>query len=104
MSRQIYLDYQSAKPIDPRVYKEMVPFFMEKYGNPAALHNVGDIATEALDDSRKKIAEFINADFDEIVFTSGATEANNQALIGYAQRNKRKGNHIIISEIHRHSI
>lgn len=99
MNRQIYLDYQSAKPIDPRVYDKMVPFFMEKFGNPSALHNVGDIATEALEDSRKKIAEFINADDDEIVFTSGATEANNQALIGYALRNKRKGNHIIISEI-----
>lgn len=99
MNRQVYLDYQSAKPVDPRVIDEMVPFFTEKFGNPSALHNVGDIATDALEDSRKKIAEFINADDDEIVFTSGATEANNQALIGYALRNKRKGNHIVISEL-----
>ena len=99
MNQEIYLDYQSSKPVDPRVVDAMVPFFTEKFGNPSALHNVGDIATEILEESRKKIAEFINADDDEIVFTSGATEANNQALIGYALRNKRKGNHIVISEL-----
>ncbi|MHA1928325.1 MAG: cysteine desulfurase family protein [Candidatus Thorarchaeota archaeon] len=99
MNRQVYLDYQSAKPVDSRVIDEMVPFFTEKFGNPSALHQVGDIATDALEVSRKKIAEFINADEDEIVFTSGATEANNQALVGYALRNKRKGNHIVISEL-----
>ena len=99
MNQEIYLDYQSSKPVDPRVVDAMVPFFTEKFGNPSALHNVGDIATETLEESRKKIAEFINADDDEIVFTSGATEANNQALIGYALRNKRKGNHIVISEL-----
>lgn len=99
MSQETYLDYQSSKPVDPRVIDAMIPFFTEKFGNPSALHNVGDIATNVLEDSRKKIAEFINADEDEIVFTSGATEANNQALIGYALRNKRKGNHIVISEL-----
>lgn len=102
--KEVYLDYQSAKPVDPRVIESMMPYFHEKFGNPSALHHVGDIATEALDESRKSIAQFINADDDEIVFTSGATEAINTALVGYALRNKSKGNHIIISEVEHISI
>ena len=102
--KQVYLDYQSAKPVDPRVLDEMMPFFTEKFGNPSTLHKVGDVATEALEESRRAIAKFINADEDEIVFTSGATEAINTALIGYALRNKTKGNHIIISEVDHISI
>jgi cysteine desulfurase len=102
--KQVYLDYQSAKPVDPRVLDEMMPYFHEKFGNPSTLHQVGDIATDALEESRKSIAKFINADEDEIVFTAGATEAINMAMIGYALRNKRKGNHIVISEVEHISI
>ena len=98
------MDYQSAKPVDPRVVEKMSPYFTEHFGNPSALHHVGDVATEALERGRETIAGFINADPDEIIFTSGATESNNMALIGYALRNKRKGNHIIISEIEHISI
>ncbi|MBD3407722.1 MAG: aminotransferase class V-fold PLP-dependent enzyme [Candidatus Lokiarchaeota archaeon] len=101
---EVYFDYQSAKPVDPRVLDYMLPYFSEKFGNPSTLHNIGDKATEALKKSREQIARFINADTDEIIFTSGATEANNMALIGYALRNKRKGNHIVISEIEHISI
>ncbi|TFG27592.1 cysteine desulfurase [Candidatus Thorarchaeota archaeon] len=102
--KQVYLDYQSAKPVDPRVIEAMMPYFSEKYGNPSALHHVGDVATEALDESRKSIARFIKAEEDEIIFTSSATEAINTALIGYALRNRNKGNHIIISEVEHISI
>lgn len=102
--KQVYLDYHSAKPVDPRVVKAMMPYFTEEFGNPSSLHHVGDVATEALEESRKSIAEYINADDDEIVFTSGATEAINLGIIGYALRNKRKGNHIIISEVDHISI
>lgn len=100
----VYLDYHSAKPTDPRVVEAMIPYFTEHFGNASSLHHVGDVATEALESSRRAIAEFINADPDEIIFTSGATESNNMALIGYAMRNKRKGKHIIISEIEHISI
>ncbi len=101
----VYLDYQAAKPVDERVLNEMLPFFRETYANPASLHCEGDIATTALDNARKKVASFINApDPESIIFTSGATESNNLALIGGALRNKRKGNHIIISEIEHISI
>ncbi|MDH4213502.1 MAG: cysteine desulfurase [Candidatus Thorarchaeota archaeon] len=102
--KQVYLDYQSAKPVDPRVVEGMKPYFSEKYGNPSALHSIGDEGTEALEESRKTIARFINADEDEIIFTSGATEAINLGIIGYALKNQKKGNHIIISEIEHISI
>ncbi|MFW9789397.1 MAG: cysteine desulfurase family protein [Candidatus Thorarchaeota archaeon] len=104
MAKGIYLDYQSAKPVDPRVIEGMSKYFSEAFGNPSALHHVGDVATDALEESRKKIAKFINADEDEIIFTSGATEAINMGIIGYALRNQKKGNHIIISEIEHISI
>lgn len=102
--KEVYLDNQSAKPVDPRVIEGMLPYFGEKYGNPSALHTIGDIGTDALDESRKSIAKFINADEDEIIFTSGATEAINLGIIGYAMKNKRKGNHIVMSEIEHISI
>jgi cysteine desulfurase len=101
----IYLDYQAAKPVDPRVFKAMKPYFTEEFGNPSSLHNYGYRATNALEEARIKIAEFINAQSpDNIVFTSGATESNNLGIIGGAFRNKRKGNHVIISEIEHISI
>lgn len=100
----IYLDYQSAKPVDPRVIQAMQPYFYKRFGNPSSLHATGDDATEALENARVIIADFIGAQAKEIIFTSGATEANNLAIIGYAIRNRSKGNHIIISEIEHISI
>jgi cysteine desulfurase len=99
MDREVYLDYQSAKPVDPRVVEAMLPYFTERFGNPASLHGVGDRATEVLEASRADIAAFVGAQPDEIVFTSGATESNNLALIGFANRAKRAGDHVIISEV-----
>jgi cysteine desulfurase len=100
-----YLDNQAAKPVDERVIKEMMPYFSEKFANPASLHCDGDIATDVLEESRRKVADFINApNASDIVFTSGATESNNLALIGAALRYQKKGKHIIISEIEHISI
>ncbi len=96
----IYLDYQSAKPVDERVMFAMIPYFTEKFGNPSGLHSEGDLASDALINSRYKIAEYINAPNDyDIVFTTGATESNNLAIIGTALENRKKGNEIIISDI-----
>ena len=101
----VYMDYQAAKPVDERVIEEMQPYFNDKFANPASLHKSGDLATKALKQSREKVAEFINAPNPSgIIFTSGATESNNLALIGGALKNNRKGNHIIISEIEHISI
>jgi len=100
----VYLDYHSAKPVDPRVISKMLPYFNELYGNPSSLHGTGDAATNILEESREIIAKFINAKPNEIIFTSGATESNNLAITGYALRNKKKGKHIIISEVEHISI
>ncbi len=101
----IYLDYQAAKPVDVRVVSEMTIYFNNKFANPSSLHCDGDEATDALIESRQKVADFINApNASDIIFTSSATESNNLALIGSAMRNKKKGNHIIISEIEHISI
>jgi cysteine desulfurase len=99
-----YIDYQSAKPVDPRAIEAMTPYLHERFGNPSSLHGEGDAATKVLEECRRTIAGFMNAGPDEIIFTSGATESNNLALIGYASRNKAKGNHIIISEVEHISI
>ncbi len=101
----IYLDYQAAKPVDVRVVSEMTIYFNNKFANPSSLHCDGDEATDALIESRQKVADFINApNASDIIFTSSATESNNLALIGSAMRNKKKGNHLIISEIEHISI
>jgi cysteine desulfurase len=94
----VYADYQSAKPVDPRVLEAMLPFFGGAFGNAASLHAVGDDATEALEEARASVARFVGAEPQEIVFTSGATEANNIAIVGHAMRNRRKGDHVIITE------
>ncbi len=96
---EVYLDYQSARPVDPRVVEAMLPYFTERFGNPASLHAPGDRATETFEQSRAAVAGFLGASPEEIVFTSGATESNNLALIGYASRNKRSGDHLVISEV-----
>ena len=100
----MYLDYQSAKPVDPRIVEAMEPFLHDRFGNPSSLHAVGDDATETLDRSRETIAGFLGARPEEIVFTSGATESSNLAMIGYAMRNRSKGDHIVISEMEHISI
>ncbi|MFW9823852.1 MAG: cysteine desulfurase family protein, partial [Candidatus Thorarchaeota archaeon] len=101
----VYLDYQAAKPVDSRVISEMTIYLNDKFANPSSLHCEGDDATDALREYRQKVADFINAPEPEsIIFTSGATESNNLAIIGAAMRNKKKGNHIIISEIEHISI
>ena len=101
----VYLDYQAAKPVDPRVFEAMKPYFNKEFGNPSSLHNYGFNATNSLEEARLKVAEFINASSpDNIIFTSGATESINLGIIGATLRNRKKGNHIIISEIEHISI
>ncbi|PIQ72909.1 cysteine desulfurase NifS [Candidatus Roizmanbacteria bacterium CG_4_10_14_0_2_um_filter_36_35] len=98
--KKIYLDYAATTPIDPRVLKAMIPYFSDKFANTMSLHQMGQIASEAVENSRKTIASFINAKTEEIYFTSSATESNNLALKGVAFANREKGkNHIIISSI-----
>lgn len=96
----IYADYQATTPLDPRVRERMAPFWRESFGNPhSSDHAVGWQAQRAVEDAAASVAALIGADADEIVFTSGATEANNLALFGLAQRASPNASRILVSAI-----
>jgi cysteine desulfurase len=96
VKRPIYLDYQATTPVDPRVVEAMLPFFTEKFGNPASIsHSYGNEALAAVESSRETIAKAINSKPQEIVFTSGATESINLAIKGVAQASENRGRHFI---------
>jgi cysteine desulfurase len=97
--KRIYFDYAATTPVDKRVAEAMKPYFTKKFGNASSLHSFGQEAKETLEASRKKVAELINADPEEIIFTSGGTESDNIALQEVAYSNREKGNHIITSKI-----
>lgn len=95
----IYLDNGATTKVDDEVLKEMIPYFNENYGNASSLHTLGVNGYESIKKARELIAKTINAESDEIIFTSGGTESNNLAIKGIAYSNKHKGNHIITTKI-----
>lgn len=102
--RIINMDHVAASPILPEVVDVMIPFLREKYGNPSSMHGLGEEVTEAIDESREKVAELINARPTDVIFTSGGTESNNWALKGVMAANRSRGNHLITSSIEHFSI
>ena len=104
MPRRIYVDYGATTPTDPRVVEAMVPYFTEKFGNAGSIHAFGQEAREAVDGAREIIAAAIGASPQEIVFTSGATEADNFAVLGVAWANESRGRHLITSRIEHHAV
>ncbi len=101
---RVYVDHGATTPTDPRVLAAMTPFFTEKFGNPSSVHGYGQEAREAVDQARETIAAAIGAKAQEIVFTSGATEADNFAVLGAAFANESQGRHIIISSVEHHAV
>lgn len=101
----IFFDHISTTPIDTRVLEAMMPYFTERYGNPSShIHDQGQQALKAIDAARTEVAGLVNAKPEAIVFTSGATEANNLAIKGAAEAWGRKGKHLVASEVEHFSV
>jgi len=110
---KVYFDNAATTPVDSEVLKEILPYFLKEFGNPGSLHFMGRKAQEALDFSRKKIADYFGIDFENVIFNSSATEANNLIIRGLAKKfeldNKIQGfekeiPNIIVSKIEHESI
>ncbi len=98
----IYLDHSATTPIDRKILLAMRPYFSQKYGNPSSIHSFGQAALNGVDKARTQVAEFLGSHPEEIIFTSGATEANNLAIKGLVKALRRQGRkkiHIITSAV-----
>jgi len=104
MMKTTYLDHAATTPADPAVVQAMIPYFHDAFGNPSAIYSYGQEAKSAIEKARSSVAILIGARDEEIVFTSGGTEADNFALKGVAFANQKKGNHIITSAIEHHAV
>ena len=103
--KRVYFDYSAASPVEPRVLEAMMPYFSETFGNPSSLHNAGREPRKVLEEARAKVAALVNAKRkEEIIFTSGGTEANNLGIKGVAMRMKAEGAHIVTSAIEHISV
>ena len=99
MMRRVYLDHSATTPVDARVLEAMLPFLTEKFGNASSVHMFGQEARAAVDRSRRQVAALIGARANEVVFTSGGTEANNLAIRGICEAAQSHGKHIVTSAI-----
>jgi cysteine desulfurase len=103
--KRIYMDHAAGRPVEPRVIEAMLPYMKSSYGNPSSLHVFGQEAKRAVEEARAQVAGLINAERKEsIIFTSGATESNNLAIKGLANRNKDRGNRILTSSVEHMSV
>jgi len=102
--RIVYMDHAATTPVRPEVLDAMLPYFSEKFGNPATLYSLGFAAKEAVETARAQVAALIGAKPDEIFFTSGGTESDNWAIHGVAHALMKKGRHVITSKIEHHAV
>ena len=102
--KKIYMDHAATTPMRHEVVEAMLPFLRERFGNPSTLYSYGQEAKKAIDGAREKVAQVMNANSSEIVFTSGGTESDNFAISGVAWANQKRGNHIITSSIEHHAV
>jgi cysteine desulfurase len=96
---RIYFDHSATTPVDERVVITMNEFMLEKFGNPSSIHSFGREARQAVEEAREAVAGLISAAPEDIFFTSGGTESDNLALLGYAQLHQEDGGHVIVSAI-----
>ncbi|MDD4334110.1 MAG: cysteine desulfurase NifS [Desulfotomaculaceae bacterium] len=101
---RIYFDHSATTPVHPDVAEEMLRYLTGKFGNPSSLHFFGREAKKAIEEAREKVAENIGAKNEEVVFTSGGTEADHLAIKGAVYANRKKGNHIITSAVEHHAV
>lgn len=101
---KIYFDHSATTPVHPDVAEEMLRYLTGKFGNPSSLHSFGREAKKAMEEAREKVAEHIGAKNEEVVFTSGGTEADHLAIKGAVYANRKKGNHIITSAVEHHAV
>lgn len=99
-----YFDNAATTRVKQEVLKEMIPYFEIEYGNPSAMYSIGRNSKRAIEEARKNVAELINANSNEIIFTGCGSESDNMAIKGIAMANRDKGNHIITSKIEHHAI
>lgn len=104
MDKFIYLDNAATTNVAPEVLDKMIPWFVENYGNPSSIYSVGRTAKKAVENSRRQVAEAINARPNEIYFTGSGSEADNWAIKGCAKANSEKGKHLITTNIEHHAI
>jgi len=102
--RKCYFDHVATNPLDRRVFDAMTPYFMDAFGNPLSLYDLGAKAKEAIENARGQVAALINSKASEIIFTSSGAEANNFALRGIALARQHEGKHVIVSKMEHHSI
>lgn len=102
--KQIYLDNASTTPLKKEVLDAMMPYLTNEFGNPSSLYDLGQTASDAVQDSRDKLASLIGAKSSEIYFTSGGSESDNWAIKGFAEANVSKGIHMITSAIEHHAV
>ena len=100
----VYLDHAATTPVDPRVLQAMMPFFTEHAGNASSMHAAGQEARHAVDRARAEVAAAVGAQRAEVVFTSGATESDNLAVLGVALASQNRGRHIVTSAIEHHAV
>ncbi|MDO9573646.1 MAG: aminotransferase class V-fold PLP-dependent enzyme, partial [Candidatus Contubernalis sp.] len=102
--RQVYMDHSATTPVDPDVFKSTIPYYNDRFGNPSSIYSLGRDAKKAVGKAREQIASLINVSPGEIYFTSGGTEADNQAIISYMMTNQERGNHLITSAVEHHAV
>ncbi len=102
--KRVYFDHIASTPVHPQVMEAMLPYLKEFYGNPQSLHSFGQETASAIEEAREKVAQLIEADTEEIFFTSSGTESNNFAIKGMALAQMTKGKHIVVSAVEHQSV